>query len=180
MKVLTLALGAVVATSALVYLNPASESEEADLVAPRPQRATVVEKVEAPAQPGVEPSTVDKVKPTSSESETTTLGRDRLASLAKTNLFRMLEAPPVPVAVTAPAVAAAPAVVAPKPTFVFLGSFKEGDQLQAIVQVDDRVEFVEPNQILAGFRIDAVKPDALSWTHEPTSTKGLLQASGAK
>jgi hypothetical protein len=179
-RALTLALGAVVATSALVYLNPASESEEADLVAPRPQRATAVEKVETTPQPGVEPSTGDTVKPISSESETTTPGRDRHASFAKTNLFRMLETPPVPVAVTAPAVADVAPVVTPKPTFVFLGSFKEGDQLQAIVQVGDRVEFVEPNQIVAGFRIDAVKPDALSWTHEPTSTKGLLQARGVK
>jgi hypothetical protein len=173
-KGLTLALGAVVATSALVYLNPGDVSDEADLVSPRPARSIVVD---PPARSSTDPVTPAPPSIGVVDIEPLARLRDREASLAKTNLFRMLEAPPAPAPAAPPPLAAEPvAVVTPKPSFIFLGSFKEGAELQAIIQVGEKVEFVQANQVIAGFRVDDVSASALSWTHEPTSTKGLLQA----
>jgi hypothetical protein len=90
-----------------------------------------------------------------------------------------LEQPPPP-PVAAAAVVAPPVVVPPAPSFVFLGSFKEGAELQAILQVGEAVEFVKPNQLIAGFRVDSVDTGVLRWTHEATATKGLLQARGVR
>jgi hypothetical protein len=175
-KGLTLALGAVVATSALVYLNPGDGPEEADLVSPRSARSIVVDTA---ARVAVDPVPPMSVTTATVETESLTRPRDREASLAKTNLFRMLEAPPVQAPTAPPPVAAEPvAAMTPKPAFIFLGSFNEGSELQAIIQVGEKIEFVQPNQVIAGFRVDQVSSGALTWTHEPTSTKGLLQARG--
>jgi hypothetical protein len=179
MKVLTLALGAVVATSAIVYLNAADVSEEADLVAPRQERRIA----------GVDKATVeiDQIeKPNVDQSDISANGgialeRDRTASMAKINLFRVLEAPSVVTAAVAQPVAPAPAPPpTPTPNFVFLGSFREGAELNGIVQVGEQVEFVKPSQLLAGFRIDAVETATLGWTHEPSATKGILRARPVK
>jgi hypothetical protein len=173
-KGLTLALGAVVATSALVYLNPGEVSEEADLVSPRSVRSIVLD---SPARATADPVAPMSVNTGTAETDSPVRPRDREASLAKTNLFRMLEAPPVQAPASPPPAAAEPvAAVTPKPNFIFLGSVKEGSELQAIIQVGEKVEFVQPNHVIAGFRVDEVSSGALSWTHESTSTKGLLQA----
>jgi hypothetical protein len=179
-KGLTLALGALVATTAAVYLNSGNISDEADLVAPRPERTVQIEStVEGSDNASKQgSSTVEGALPSDFELR----DRDSEASRAKMNLFRALEIPPaVKVAVEAPpTVVASKPVVAPRPTFVFLGSFKEGSDLQAILEVGEAIEFAKPTQTIAGFRIDSVDSDALRWTHEATSTSGRLQARAAK
>lgn len=185
MKSLTLALGAMVAASAAVYLSTGDVSNEVDLVAPRPARqsgdgsapiSTPTVNVESPAQKG-SPNNADG----RSENDFVASERDRGAGVAKLNLFRALEAPPA--AAPSSPVAAQPAPVKPPPpapTFGFLGSFKERDELQAIVQVGEDIVFVKPSQIVGGFRVDSVDSNALGWTHEPTATKGFLQARTVK
>jgi hypothetical protein len=182
MKGLTLALGAVVAATAVIYLNEGSVADEADLVAPRSQRAAVVD---APEKTMPEPpkaaGAIPSEQATSPTPDFVLRERDKEASIAKTNLFRALESPPVIQAAASPVETVAPApVVTPKPNFTFLGSFKEGAELQAIIQVGEKVEFVQRNQIITGFRIDSVDSGALSWSHEPSATKGRLLARGVQ
>ena len=186
MKVITLALGAMVATSAAVYLTAGDGNDEADLVAPRTAARTVVtpaapESPLAPAAPAAaNPDVVAKAD--EALTELVSKERDPDAATAKTNLFRALESPPVVAApeVAPAAVAPPPPPAAPNPTFVFLGSFREGAELNAIVQDGEKVEFVKPNQIIAGYRVDSIDANAISWTHERTATKGLLRARVAK
>jgi hypothetical protein len=179
-KVLTLALGAVVATSALVYLSAGGGDEEVDLVAPKVVRSVPLEApIPGSSTTGTGPSVDSQQIPVLPE--VISKERDRSASLAKTNLFRVLETPAPPqVAAVSSAVVEAVPVVTPKPSFVFIGSFKEGAELQAIVQVGEAIEFVKPNQIVAGFRVDSIDSAALRWTHEQSATKGLLQARGVR
>jgi hypothetical protein len=183
-KVLTLALGAVVATSAVVYLAAGDVKEEVDLVAPRPYpKAALEEQLKAPTPEEVAPANpstrrLSSDAQTASDIGSESKGRDREAMAVKANLFRVLELPPPAVVVAPPpAVVAEPVpVVTPKPGFIFLGSFVEGSELQAIIQMGEKVEFVKPNQIVAGFRVDKVETTSISWTHEPTATNGRLQA----
>ena len=186
MKVITLALGALVATSAAVYLTVGDGNDEADLVAPRtaqPVERMVVTPVEPAAPvPAMAANPDALAKADESLTELLSKERDPDAATAKTNLFRALESPPVVAApVVAPVVVAPPPPpVAPNPTFVFLGSFREGAELNAIVQDGEKVEFVKPNQIIAGYRVDSIDANAINWTHERTATKGLLRARVAK
>jgi hypothetical protein len=180
-KVLTLALGTVVATSAIIYLNASSVEDDADLVAPRSGRSIVIAPasvISADQQPSADANVA------SSEAlapEPLMIERDQIASTTKTNLFRALEAPPPNQIAAASQTASVPEPAArPTPSFSFLGSFREGAELQAILQVGEAVEFAKPNQVVAGFRIDFIDSVALRWTHEPTSTKGLLQARGVR
>jgi hypothetical protein len=179
-KSLTVALGAMIAASALVYLNESDVTDEADLVAPKEARRGA----ETAKMDGVVNEKPANVLITESINESLndaiTKERDRTASLAKLNLFRVLEAPPA-AAVVAPQVAPpSTPVIMPAPAFSFLGSFTEGAELQAIIQIGEKVEFVKPSQVIAGFRVDSVDSNALGWTHEPTSIKGLLRARVAK
>jgi hypothetical protein len=177
-KGLTIALGAVVAASALVYLNPEEIPEGADLVAPLQQQRGASVEIPGSAEPSksVAASRNASVEKTDDLDERIPRDRDRAASLAKTNLFRVLEVPAVVVPPPpAPPVERVPAVT-PTPTFSFLGSFNAGAELQAIVQIGEIVELIKPNQIVTGFRIDSIDSGSLGWTHEPTATKGLLRA----
>jgi hypothetical protein len=197
LKVITLALGALVATSAAVYLTAGDSNDEADLVADRPGGRVVSTPATTPTQAQAQATMAPNNNEAISKTDGAKIGaatadeafgdlvakeRDPEASTAKANLFRVLESPPVVAApVVAPVeVAPRPPVVTPNPTFVFLGSFREGAELNAILQVGEKIEFVKANQIISGFRVDSVDSGALSWTHEQTATKGQLRARLAK
>jgi hypothetical protein len=197
LKVVTLALGALVATSAAVYLTAGDNNDEADLVADRPGgrvvTAPAVVPTQIPAQIPAQSNNSEAITKTDAAKigaatvdetygELVAKERDPEASRAKANLFRALESPPVVAApVVAPVeVAPRPPVVTPNPTFIFLGSFREGAELNAILQVGEKIEFVKASEIVAGFRVDSVDSGTLSWTHEQTATKGQLRARLAK
>jgi hypothetical protein len=187
MKSMTLALGALVATSAAVYINAQHAPDDDDLVAPR---AVVVKPIgmSDPADSNVAPKSSSESKasnePTVAEglpsAKAVSLHRDPSAASARFELFRALEAPPKVVTTTEAIIPEKVAPVVPKPAFNLIGTFRDAGELQAIIQNGESVEFASINQVIAGFRVTSIDPTAIGWTHEPTDARGVLNARGAR